>query len=427
MSRLNRVRNNVLGIEAIQYQGKSKLFTLLEDGIATVQTIVKGNGINAECKRELTKLAGLAGLELGTGFNFKIDPASYINAWVFPPHMDINHPFYKPWEYMRDNSFKKFTSKGAKKLLETAKEAEGWVDLENSKIGGVFSKTTCYVHITLGCLNNLTSAEITSIILHELGHVFSYFEYLGTNVSRNLALVAVTEDLFEDNNNIRRVRLVESVRAQLELDVEADAVARAPNKKAALTLLLDANIQSIRSEMGSDYYDQTAWESQADLFATRHGAGEYLVGALAKMTPKTSSTVNFVLGEFIFVAANISLLILTAFAWIGRLIFIILTANSVDLYDKPERRLQRIREQVLGELKDKTLDKDRVKEILSSLKTIDKALEGYKDRNGVLDLIQLILIKGKRNDQRQRELQVKLEKLAYNDLYISSAKLSSYT
>ena len=93
------------------------------------------------------------------------------------------------------------------KLIKKAKDAVGTVDLANAKVGGIFSE---YQHtLWLDVVGNLTVLklsvpEITAILLHELGHAFTYYELSDRLESTNQVLANLSREVRGGNNDEKR-------------------------------------------------------------------------------------------------------------------------------------------------------------------------------------------------------------------------------
>ena len=81
----------------------------------------------------------------------------------------------------------------------------GTVDRETSTVGKDFTDLVMCIQVTKGLfltnagvgISDFTPEEIAAIILHEVGHIFTYFEYMGEVVTTNYVLQHVSKSIME--------------------------------------------------------------------------------------------------------------------------------------------------------------------------------------------------------------------------------------
>ena len=103
-----------------------------------------------------------------------------------------------------------------------------------------------------------------------------------------------------------------------------------------------------------------------------------------------------------------------------------LAADShTTIYDRPERRLTRIRQQVLDRLKNYkgAISKEEEDNLLEDLKVIDKITEDVKDKRQLISYLGALFSRAHRERYKQEQLQKELESLVYNDLFKLSVEL----
>ncbi len=410
-----------VSMEAVAFQASPTLFNELTICIGelrklanpTTKDIVKSN------------FAKLIKDELNLIINPQIDTASYPNAYVCPPALNKNHPLV-PVMYRWD----KGSADGLAAISANNGAMVGTVDLRNGRISGALASVECDMYLTLGLLANtkFNDDEIAAIVLHEIGHIETYLEFVAHTVATNYILSAVAKEWARSDSQVKRIQIVKDAERALKLESKADdKLADANDVTVVQTVLLNKAINETRSELGSCIYDMRAWEQLSDQFATRFGAGRALATGLDKIHRWSGSSSYYSTPFFIFMEA-------VKFAWWLATIFIglipiaalILMYNpSIKVYDEPGERISRIRMQLVEALKNQTISKSFRDSLLADLETIDALIEPINDRRGLLELFWTNITAGTRNQYDQTVFQQELEKLALNDLFAVSAKLKS--
>ena len=359
-----------------------------------------------------------------------ISPATYINAWVYPPDLNRNNILLTEWRR------EWYTGKDAVKNINEAKGAiHGTVNLGNSTVSGVFSKIECKTYLTIGILRSsfFTSAEIAAILLHELGHVFTAFEFLADTVTTNQALNAIAKAVLSTVDHADRVTIL--ARTEKELNVvlkDKDALADARDARTIQTVLISSKIEKTRAALGSGVYDAVSWEFLADQFSTRHGAGRELVTGLDKMyrsygSPSTLSPMIRHAQSLITLMIFLGLTVAAPPIGIA-LSLLVFAAGSVIIeptYDEDEMRIRRIRNQMVEAVKDNQLDKYQRDKLIEDIRAVDTVLASLKDQRGWLTVFWDVVRPARRKLVNQMNLQHDLERLAANSLFVHSADLKA--
>lgn len=395
-----------------------------------------------------------------TGLNVSIavDPAKMINAWIHLPQMDRNHPFYNnDWR-----SF--FESKGVDMVKNAGGVISGWVDLQNAKVGGIYSDVQCGVFFTEGLLNytSITDEEVTAILCHELGHLFTYFEVFGRTARTANIITAITTAMYEVEDQSKRTTLIKEAAAALHIQVDDPSdLASLPDGKraeAVTTVFIAGAAAQARSDTGNPSYEFRSCEQLADQFAVKIGAGKYIATGLYKMYKdfNESSTTSYTKHVIIqAVGAVVSIGIISGVIFLNSLpvlaihgvsaagtllgisikysiaIYIVnillqlMFTNPLErVYDTGQQRVSFAKRSLTEMLKDRKLPesiKERTVKDIKELEAIEEKLQ-YK-RYLVEYLITAFGPKG-RKELKRETLYKDLENLVTNDLYTRSAELS---
>lgn len=410
------------GFEAISYQGSSLLFKELTMAFTELTSDLP---VTAD-KIKKSPLEKVVKNRTGLNIRVKLDKSPHPNAYVYPPDIDKNNPiindYWVKWGVVNSKDALKRLKKGQKVL-------EGTLDLKASTVSGVYSDEVATVCLTKGLLESpiFEPSEIAAIMLHELGHLFSYFEYLEFSLTTNVTLQAATQAYFDAEGTVRKHEIVSETQKALDIDLEdPDALIRVNNREVFQTILLREAIRQNKSTLGSGIYDYTAWEAASDQFATRHGAGRDLVTGLDKLnkmygSPAHRSTMKHVIFN------GVTLLLFLAALGVGFIpVLLILFINpAVKDYDPDRARLKRIRQEMIAGIKDPNLDSETKKQILVDVQAIDKIIELMKDRRSWLEFFHTSILPKGRKQYKQLEFQKDLEELVNNDLFLAAAKFET--
>jgi hypothetical protein len=262
-----------MALEAIQHQGRSALFIEINAIVKKVkempQASVKPNALEKLGISEV--IARRTGIK--TRVNISKDPGP--NAWIEPPYIDANHALL---DDLRRESFWALDhiERENGKVFGFSESLTGTVDLKNSKVTGDFANILCPMEITYDLLfhKEATPEMVTTAILHEIGHPFTYFEFYGHMTTFNGALYAAVQQFVGANSREDRLKIIQMTDQKLGVQTE-DSQSLADTKDGTTFILTYARtfLLDRKSSLGSSVYDITLWESLADQFAMRHGAG----------------------------------------------------------------------------------------------------------------------------------------------------------
>lgn len=336
------------------------------------------------------------------------------------------------------NEFRKnyFSNKDSEKAMRDAetKSMLGTVSLENSKVTGLFALMENEMYYPLSMLNKrsgFTSEELAAIMLHEVGHIFTGFEFASRSVSTNQLIARIANEFSNLDSKEKRHTLLVSAKKKLDLEeLDTEALSKVnTGEEVAIVLLKRCSVENF-SLLGYNLYDQNSWEYLADEFATRHGAGKHIITGLDKLFRQYGhmsyrSNVKFIIVEIIklivFVASLVAFITPLIFLGIYAIMNVVLTdSRSVD-YDDPKARFNRVKNQYVELIKNTKLPKEKIKSLIDDIEFIEnKFLSVMKDRTSVFGMIyDFFSSKG----AKERELQKDLENLIFNDLYVKAAQL----
>lgn len=399
-------------LEAVKFQVEPVLFTAVSQHMKKIRAAKDYTATSKETMDLSDTLRKHTGISITVMYASSQD----CNAFVRLPDLDRNHPLLA--------GFRQHFVGSSVSILEFRKNKtqtlEGSVDLVKGKVGGIYSDLDCEVYLTMGLMEttSFNHEELAAILLHEVGHLMTYFEYIHRTVTSNYALLAVAEEIIT-KDTVKRIELIDATSKHFNYDADKlDGLKTTRSKDVAYTILITTHIQKVRAELGANLYDKRGCEHLADQYASRMGAGTSLVTALAKMnrrSPSRYSTAGFILFE----GFKLLLTALASFAISPLVLVLILVAyDPTDkIYDDPEARMRRIRNELLGGMKDRSIPKERKERMKKDLEIIDAAMADFNDRRTFYEFLYTTFLPGIRNQTKQMQKQQELEALANNELF----------
>jgi hypothetical protein len=312
------------------------------------------------------------------------------------------------------------------KKLDT-KVLEGWVDLTTATVHGIYTQLQMDFYMPRDWFHSAkicTAEETAAVMLHEIGHAFTFLEYLDRTVTTNQAMAALVRSLDHTLGSDDRRAMVFKASALIKADPETqEALLKARNEKEVAVIVMDSEIQRSRSDLDCNVYDLNSSEMLADQFAVRHGAGQHLATALDKLMGGGTGTLGRLIGTFLGV---VMLAIFTVYT-LGLLIVLLAFATrGGEIYDRPYQRFQRMLLQNRERLKERGIGDDEKQRLLEQNEAIDAIMQKYPESMlGVFETVSWLLSSSYRKAYRHEQLQIELEKLAGNALFDQAAKFST--
>jgi hypothetical protein len=354
---------------------------------------------------------------------------------VMPPFINKNNPLLSCWaDWVRQQYLP--NTDGDKLIADAKSRPLGRVDRKNGRVSGVFSnvESTMYMPVDLQFRKRLTPAEVASTVLHELGHVFGYFELISATLSTNQILAGLSKKLDQSGNVKDREAVLVKVKDAAGLkDLDAEALAKSSDKKVIETVVVSNIAREIESELGTSLYDMNSFEVLADQFAARHGAGRDIVTALDKLMRdfghiQYRSTVSYLFMEAVKLALMAAGPLTYGVSWV--LCFLMCASDSLeveeDVYALSKVRFGRVRDQLVEAMKSKKLTEEQIASYTEDLTVIDEVIAGVKDRQQLLGYVRDFLSPVRRRRISQEKLQRELETIANNDLFVRAASLRQF-
>lgn len=435
MSNVFSLRDDLkLSLEKIRMQDGSLFKELSEtiEGLMQI-SIVDQNDINQSALSRVVKK------HTGMEVTFTLVPQTF-DAYAHLVEIDKNHPFF----HQRDALIPYVTNN----YKTTKTEAIGSVNLKNGTVDGVFSKYP--VKIGLGSLfitgymndpkYDFTADEVAAILIHEIGHCFTTFEYVGKTVMTGLVISSAVKESVGIKDPGQRTKLIMKASNDVNLQI-SETVAEETLRKYgenADVVLLSMYVKQLNTLTKTNYYDARNCEQIADQFAVQHGAASSLGRALEKLYKlgfdiNYMKTPTFVILEVIKVAFVMfaALASLTGGGLVGGFLFavtMLMFSPGAKIYDDPKDRLEFMKRQLIDDLKQLNLQDKKntelIKTITDHIDDLDKLISEVKDRRTFMTTIWDTVTPWGRNREQQEAKQKLLEQALNNDLFAKAAKIS---
>lgn len=322
-----------------------------------------------------------------------------------------------------------------KELLTAPDNILGFgVDYETGRLTGFATQLEVPLYIGESILRDgeITAEMLATGVLHEIGHVITYFLSLRYSTSTSWAIRYAIEVLDgTDGDESFLISMNKLGNLPTPQDVERKSVLDDKAKKDRVTLIiLDQARQITRSALGTCFADQSSMEALADQFVVRHGdAVEYakLIEFFSRRErPVMNKTEMVIAGAMCAVATMVlgPITTLASFAVsfsIGMFIHGSMVAGTP--YDKAYERTVRLRNDMVAVLKSSD-QVDVRNHMLLDIKALDRILPMIKANEPMINKALPFFSSNLRNLRREKSLVQAVESLFNNPLYVREAQLA---
>lgn len=390
-----------------------------------------------EMDKVVTKLDAVVKKHTNLDTTWTMDSSRWPNAWVMLPPVHPNHPLQRHWlDYLKNFSnreVKKYLSGEMRNMPFYAQSTEGSIDLVNSKVSGVFTKVGFPCTLTYGIVvKDFTPEEIAAIILHEIGHAFTYLLWLSRSSATNIMIDTAWRDVHQTYDKEVRLKIIDDLTGKLEIEVDRDKLANTNSKEYFTTVLITGSLYKEASDVvGNEFYSYRNVEQLADQFASRHGATRALANVnykLVKAYHKENTRSKGIHYAIEGIKAAIFLLSVPAtFGYTLMLLLLTVSMKAVHIstYDDPKQRLKKIQDEVVVRLKDPNLPKNIREQYVDEYKFIKELLNRVNDNETLFTWVTRNITQWRRGQNTMTAFQLELERLLNNELFYQSNRLKS--
>ncbi len=439
-----------LGLEAIAHQSDS----ILHESLTSI--LRRANGVSDESEwgsliQEMEKVI-LTRLDATVKIALVNTPAEFSGV---PPVLTRNNALFYTATPSTDKEFIDYAHPFRGVL-------EGGVDRAKSKLLGDFRKAPGRIGLPVQALRGeiATPEEWAAGLIHELGHIFAYLEYVDLLTATNMVLLEVARVWSGNYPAKTRAAVIDSIEKATGGKVEdKEALIANDDFMAAEGAITNLAFKRIRNELGIESYDHRMMEFLADQFCARHNCARYQVQLLDKLERSASwlfkdwqycSTSSMVLWNAIdllqLMTANY------AGAMVGRLMagkavintsvkgvnaltdlmvmpmvdtLLISVLGKYKRYDSPEDRYAALRQEVVASLKNRDLSKEYIAARLQEIEGIDDLIGRLNKLPTLTRAFSKYVASSILGVRQTFRIQKEYEKLANNDIYYRAAQLDN--
>lgn len=408
-------------IESLLYRGDSPLFHDLK--------LIYGDVLNGDVTA-LQRVASVIQKHTKMDISVQAVDAPAPEMAIYFVHFDINH-------VLRDEGFQKmegqvFNLATYKKLLDGGRGATD----SHGAVSGVFTKIPATIIVTTPIINKelFTAEELAAGTLHEVGHLYGYFDALGRTLATSMLLQETQQQLAKTVDLGQRQQIVDETIKLLDFDgVDTVELAKLGQEPTFELVCVRNTVARILSDMGDAKLFGSEVEFLADSYAVRSGAAKPLTSLYIKLARanrhiQTVSRMEYVLTE----AFKAALLIAGTFNPItvpitGLAAGLAIAAAAPKAADRnnPIERLEAVHADLVSALKDVTLPKELKESLVQDVQFISGLREQLVKRSTIVTKLWQTLSPSHRRTIKQIKLQQEIGKLVNNDLFPKVAQLST--
>jgi len=322
------------------------------------------------------------------------------------------------------------------------------VDRGKAFIGGLPEDYIVFLGVDLIFLTkniDITPRELTAILLHEIGHAFTYIEYSYRSLRDTTSILEETLSKTSSKYDGKEVLLI------LRNNLDKTKPLKVKNENI-LNVFIDTidTFDSYLTRYDSDKshgISSTDAEYLADMFSARFGLGSDLVTALNKISykgpefdfRKTFTKVLVLYVIFVFIIPSVLAYLVFASAYIIFMIKIMLEmifgpfgeknnngqnahGHDLKIYDSKRDRMVRLKNELIRQYR--TNNELPREQLLKEIKNLEFIISRTKPSKDFTGLNRLLLLNGKIKDDHERSLiERDIDNLQNNDLYTASFRL----
>ncbi|WJJ54892.1 hypothetical protein [Xanthomonas phage RTH11] len=367
-------------------------------------------------------------------------PAQYTTAAAEVPMLNPDSAYFK---LMKNVVSPRAVSQLARfqYMLRGLGSLNGAIDLKTGRVSGVFSQIPCRVFLQdliLHARSRATSKQAAAVVIHEIGHVFSFFETVLHTTITNSVISTALDAMGEAKDPVIRVKLVTSaLKAYGADESDAQVIAEAGSKDTQRILLLksfeDAAQGRVQAAFGpQDTANYRSVEFVADQFAIRHGGAALLAQGLNLIFEHERTNYGVSPAKYYGVeairygvlAASLCTPVWPAAAVVGVICAMVSAVQNKadDAVPSPLERMGAIKQDLVQLLKDMSLPTETRKQLLQDVEFVDTLRSEAKQYDSLARFVWKNLVPAGRQQTKIREFQKGLADMIDNDLFVHAAR-----
>jgi hypothetical protein len=412
-----------ISLESIAMQS-GQFFEMLVENI----TFLRNDGRYTTATIKESGIMETIRLQTGLAVDVNVRKEGGIGAYVLLPNVDRNHPFIR-------SEFRQFLNNdvGVSALNFKDVAPKGTVNTQTGKVTGWFTevRTQMVLSYALMTADRITAQEVAAIILHELGHLFTYFLHLGSTVLSNLVVSAAARQIVGAKDYGEREYVLTEAERTLGIEIpNKEALAKITTDKEAKgvqTVMLTTLVEKARFETGFNIYEVRSCEQIADQFAVKHGAGVHLASALDKIYRQYGH--RSYRNRMLHVMLEISKLVLFVVGlWIGMviplLLYVIHYNPLLKEYDDPKQRFEFIISTLTDDLKKRDLPEERRKQLVNDIEVVKNIAQNADDKRTINQIFWQYCRGEGSQAAKQEKLAKAIQEFTSSALFTSASKFA---
>ncbi|EDV6067299.1 hypothetical protein AAB97_000206 [Salmonella enterica subsp. enterica] len=436
MSLLQRVYgHDELTMEAIKFQDGS-LFKEMTEFFKTMDNLTsyeeKVKYISGKPLSDLIRK--YTGLTIQTEV---IPNMSEINCFCITPDITKNNVLIEEWR----KQF--YLHRDFKQLSKNIDEIVGVVDLVNGRVKGAFEKIVIRVFVTDGFIRTMefTPENKAALVMHEVGHAFTFLEFIAESAKTDFSLATATRELLQTTDKEKKITLAKSLNDAMGTTVDVNVIAESSDVATWYTVYISNKEEQARVATHTGRYSDTSAEFVADQFVTRHGGGAAMADTLAKIykhlgkisvRDRISIWTQYAVCSLSVISAIAGLSLINPILGTMGTVALFVNLKTITQYDftystytSDKDRVAKLKQELVGRLKDRDLPQDIRVSTLDAIKEIDKILKTLNDNRTIMELITIALRPDVHQAVKQEQVQKTLSTVINNDLFKTAATLDS--
>nr|DAS75674.1 MAG TPA: peptidase [Caudoviricetes sp.] len=384
-------------------------------------------------KKEFDKIATA---RFGIKFDFGVENSYQVNAYAYIRALDDRTVLLRTeGSDLMFDAYSEYFRKDNKGIVKRIAKGDltntGLMDYKKAKVSGIFSQIPATVKVTKGALKEIEPEELAAIMLHEIGHIWTFFEFLGIYSFRNAIIQNTVKEFLDVKAPEEKIKIIIDKNNYWNLKIPEELPTKM-NDDDCTKVIIGSYMRNFTQDAGYVEYNNNTSEVIADQFATRFGAGKYIVTGLNRFLGNREGSENISQNLWLATALAVSILSITASPLISVIGVLGMLGAWMDAgrsmgwtYDNDKDRYKRVRNEVVGRLKDPKISDELRVRVLADIKTIDAIESKVSVHEHIGHHIRRFFSKSFREMENKRIYQQQVEALLANNLYVQGNELKT--